>query len=243
MGSTTPNRRDLLKAAGVAAAVGFSGAMVPAAFAAAAAPTPLSIKNILVFVKVCDLPANAGVTTQKVNAIQSVIKLGGHQVGYNLTVTTDGGVFSSPSFANFDLTIFYTTGNLCKQSADPTKPLTPAGKAALLQALATGKAMVVYHNGLHSKPTKTSSAPTAPCETILSDISLLATAMPHLLLGNPAGLRVINPQTQTVSDTINGIPLPLRHIVLVSGTGTNVKPVLTLFLCSTSPLLKAMLSA
>lgn len=66
------------------------------------------------------------------------------------TYSKDGTLFSPAYLAQFDAFVFYTSGDLTMAKSDPRgdglAPMTPAGKAALLAAVAGGKGFV----GLHS---------------------------------------------------------------------------------------------
>lgn len=67
-----------------------------------------------------------------------------------LVFSKDGSRFTPEYLAQFDAFVFYTTGDLTKPKSDPRgddlPPMTPAGKAALLAAVAGGKGFI----GLHS---------------------------------------------------------------------------------------------
>jgi type 1 glutamine amidotransferase len=63
-----------------------------------------------------------------------------------LTFSKDGSLFSPDYLARFDVFVFYTSGDLFAVGDDGQPPLTPAGKQALLDAIAGGKGFV----GLHS---------------------------------------------------------------------------------------------
>ncbi len=61
----------------------------------------------------------------------------------------DGTLFSPEYLAQFDGFVFYTSGDLTMAKSDPRgdglPPMTPAGKAALLEAVADGKGFVGIH--------------------------------------------------------------------------------------------------
>lgn len=67
-----------------------------------------------------------------------------------LVFSKDGSLFTPEYLAQFDAFLFYTTGDLTMIKSDPRgddfPPMTPAGKAALLAAVAAGKGFI----GLHS---------------------------------------------------------------------------------------------
>jgi hypothetical protein len=63
-----------------------------------------------------------------------------------VTCTKDGSLITSAYLADFDVIMFYTTGDLLSEGLDGQAPMTAAGKQALLDAVAGGKGFV----GLHS---------------------------------------------------------------------------------------------
>ena len=73
--------------------------------------------------------------------------------GIEFTFSKDGSLFSPGYLAQFDAFCFYTTGDLLAARKTPgagpggdgNPPLTPAGKAALLDAVASGKGFVGIH--------------------------------------------------------------------------------------------------
>jgi type 1 glutamine amidotransferase len=62
----------------------------------------------------------------------------------------DGTLFTPEYLAQFDAFFFYTSGDLTMAKSDPRgdglAPMTPAGKAALLQAIAGGKGFIATHS-------------------------------------------------------------------------------------------------
>lgn len=58
----------------------------------------------------------------------------------------DGSLFSADYLAHFDAFFFYTTGDLTQAGVDGNPPMTPAGKAALLAAIAGGKGFIGTHS-------------------------------------------------------------------------------------------------
>ena len=57
----------------------------------------------------------------------------------------DGSLFSTEYLAQFDAFVFYTNGDLTGPTRDGSPSMTPAGKAALLQAVEHGKGFVGLH--------------------------------------------------------------------------------------------------
>lgn len=79
-----------------------------------------------------------------------VLRALGEKNNLDLTFSKDGSLFTPEYLAQFDAFVFYTTGDLTMSKSDPRgdglPPMTPAGKAALLAAVAGGKGFI----GLHS---------------------------------------------------------------------------------------------
>jgi len=70
----------------------------------------------------------------------------GAKHGIAFTFSKDGSLFTPEYLASFDVLMFYTSGNLLSAGTDGHPAMTPAGKQALLDAVAAGKGFV----GLHS---------------------------------------------------------------------------------------------
>jgi hypothetical protein len=65
---------------------------------------------------------------------------------WDLDVTKDGTVFEPGSIEKYDAFLFYTTGDLtAEQSKDNSKPMSAAGKAALIKAVENGKGWMGFH--------------------------------------------------------------------------------------------------
>jgi len=64
-----------------------------------------------------------------------------------LTFSKDGSLFSPEYLAKFDVIMFYTSGDLLSVGTDGQPAMTPAGKQALLDAVAGGKGFVAIHSG------------------------------------------------------------------------------------------------
>jgi type 1 glutamine amidotransferase len=71
----------------------------------------------------------------------------GPRHGIQFTFSKDGSLFSRDYLAQFDAVMFYTSGDLLSVGKDGNPPLTPEGKAALLEAIASGSLGFV---GIHS---------------------------------------------------------------------------------------------
>jgi type 1 glutamine amidotransferase len=64
-----------------------------------------------------------------------------------VTYSKDGSLFSPEYLANFDVIMFYTSGDLLTVGTDGQPAMTEAGKQALLDAVAGGKGFVGVHSG------------------------------------------------------------------------------------------------
>lgn len=71
----------------------------------------------------------------------------GPRHGIEFTFSKDGSLFSRDYFAQFDAVIFYTSGDLLSVGKDGHPAMTPEGKTALLDAIASGQLGFV---GIHS---------------------------------------------------------------------------------------------
>ncbi len=70
-----------------------------------------------------------------------------HDVGIDFTFSKDGSLFSPDYFAQFDVIMFYTSGDLLSVGTDKQPAMTATGKQALLDAVAGGKGFVAVHSG------------------------------------------------------------------------------------------------
>ncbi|SDR68694.1 ThuA domain-containing protein [Opitutus sp. GAS368] len=123
------------------------------ALSASAADTTPARKRVLVFSK------SSGFEHE---AIKSVLKDGrpgyafpvldelGRKNNIEFIFSKDGWRFTPEYLAQFDAFLFYTTGDLTVPKSDPRgdglPPMTPAGKAALLAAVAGGKGFLGVHS-------------------------------------------------------------------------------------------------
>jgi type 1 glutamine amidotransferase len=71
----------------------------------------------------------------------------GPKHGIEFTFSKDGSLFSPEYLTKFDVIMFYTSGDLLATGVDGQPPMTPAGKQALLDAVAGGKGFVALHSG------------------------------------------------------------------------------------------------
>jgi type 1 glutamine amidotransferase len=77
---------------------------------------------------------------------EQVLAREGPQRGIEFTFSKDGSRFSPEYLAGFDAFMFYTSGDLLAAGKDGNPPMTTAGKAALLAAVAAGKGFVGIHS-------------------------------------------------------------------------------------------------
>lgn len=68
----------------------------------------------------------------------------GKRHGMEVTASKDGRLFDG-EFRQYDVLVFYTTGDLTRPGRDGSPPMSPAGKEALLQAIHDGKGFVGIH--------------------------------------------------------------------------------------------------
>jgi type 1 glutamine amidotransferase len=74
-----------------------------------------------------------------------VLKALGAKDNVEFVFSKDGSLFTPEYLAQFDAYFFYTSGDLSKPGTDGNPPITPEGKAALLQAIAGGKGFIGTH--------------------------------------------------------------------------------------------------
>lgn len=65
--------------------------------------------------------------------------------GVEFTFSKDGSLFTPEYLAGFDAYFFYTTGDLTWAGTDKNPPMSPAGKAALIDAVRAGKGFIGTH--------------------------------------------------------------------------------------------------
>ena len=66
--------------------------------------------------------------------------------GIQFTCSKDGSLLTPEYLAGFDAYVFYTTGDLTMAGTDKNPPMTAAGKAALIEAVAGGKGFAGVHS-------------------------------------------------------------------------------------------------
>jgi type 1 glutamine amidotransferase len=131
--------------------------------ASAADASPMPRKRILFFSKSSDFEHSV-VARRNGNpafAEQVLRELGGKN-NLEFTFSKDGSLFTPEYLKQFDVIFFYTTGDLTESGTDRAPPMTPAGKAALLQAVENGKGFVGVHSAsdtFHSPGNKPINVP------------------------------------------------------------------------------------
>ena len=79
----------------------------------------------------------------------------GERDGFDVECTKDGSIFGGERLRDFDAFFFFTSGMLTQAGTDKHPPMTPEGKAALLDAVRGGKGFVAAHaatDSFHTQP-------------------------------------------------------------------------------------------
>lgn len=146
------NRRDLLTRAGLAT-MGLGLSQFPLGWAQAAdAPK----RRILFFTKSSGFEHPA-IKRQggELGFAEKLLTELGQKHGFEVTCTKDGSVFTPENLAKYDAYFFYTTGDLTTAGTDKNPPMSPAGKAAFLDAIRGGKGFLGTHSAtdtFHTQP-------------------------------------------------------------------------------------------
>lgn len=77
---------------------------------------------------------------------QKILEELGKKNDIEFTFTKDGSVFTPENIAKYDAFFFYTTGDLTEVGTDGNPPMSKAGKAAFLDAIAHGKGFIGTHS-------------------------------------------------------------------------------------------------
>ena len=134
-------RRDFLR---TAAAAAFAASNV-AASSAFAADKPK--RKILMFTKSAGFQHSAIKREgEQLGFAEKTLTDLGKQHNFEVVATKDGSVFDS-DLNQFDAFFFYTTGDLTQKGTDGHPPMSPAGKAKLIAAVAGGKGFLASHCG------------------------------------------------------------------------------------------------
>jgi type 1 glutamine amidotransferase len=136
------HRRDLLKTGLAAVAAG--AAPFPLGWTA---PAPGAKRRILMYThsQGFEHPVVKRKNGQ-LSLAETIVTDLGKKHGFDVTCTKDGREFTPENLAKYDGFLFETQGNLSSErSLDGQPPMTAEGKAALLKAVAGGKAFVGCH--------------------------------------------------------------------------------------------------
>ena len=120
------------------------------------AAVPAAAKKVLVFTKSSGFEHDAIKTDGRPGRGYAfrVLNIYGAKNQIEFVASKDGTLFSPAYLAQFDAFVFYTSGDLTMAKSDPRgdglPPMTPAGKAALLAAVAGGKGFVGIHSASDS---------------------------------------------------------------------------------------------
>jgi len=138
------NRRDVLKAAGVAAA-----AMAASPFLRmTSAQENGKTRKVLFFTKSAGFQHDVvkRKNPDELSFAEKYMVDFGKKHNFEVQCTKDGSVFTSEGLARFDVIMFYTTLDLTTPGTDKSPPMPKDGKETLLKAVADGKGFL----GLHS---------------------------------------------------------------------------------------------
>jgi len=148
------SRREWLAQAGLATL----GATLLARRALGVTATPTGVvapKRVLFFSKSSDFVHDVvNRHGQPLSMAERILSENGPAHGIAFTFSKDGSLFTPEYLAGFDAFCFYTSGDLFAASkkvpggfpGDDNPPMTPAGKAALLEAVKGGKGFVGTHS-------------------------------------------------------------------------------------------------
>ncbi|MDB5174982.1 MAG: hypothetical protein JWN51_3755 [Phycisphaerales bacterium] len=232
------NRREALRAAG-AATLGLAAGGLPMA-TALAAPVP---RSVLLFAKLSDLPADF--PKELAGELSTLVVSFAKANGIALTVLTDGSALTPAELARYDLVVFYTTSNLTIEASTGAKPIPAAGKAALVQAIANGKAFIAEHVGLRGVTTKTPAAGPAVAARMLADAKFLGAHFAAIIsAGKSSSLRLADHHVHVKGLTIGKTPLPLRSVSLQATGGSaphTARPIINVLMSNGGSLLKSTL--
>jgi len=93
-------------------------------------------------------------TGDQPSLVEKILTDVGPAHGIQFICSKDGSLFTPEYLAGFDAYLFYTTGDLTTAGTDKNPPMTAAGKAALLDAVAGGKGFAGVHSATDTFHTK-----------------------------------------------------------------------------------------
>ncbi len=147
-GSGAFRRRDILRAAGVAAV---AASAFPFNWVAAAEKKK---QKVLYFTRSAGYEHDAvKIKDGKPSISDRILTELGQKHGFDVVCTKDGTVFDG-DLDQYDAIAFYTSGVLTEPDEAKTPPMSPEGKNKLLSAIAAGKGFVGFHaatDSFHSK--------------------------------------------------------------------------------------------
>jgi len=147
-GSGVMDRRDMLRAAGVAAV---AASAFPLHWVAAAGKKK---QKVLYFTRSAGFEHDAvKIKDGKPSISDRILTELGERHGFEVVCTKDGTVFDG-DLDQYDAIAFYTSGDLTKPNKAKTPPMSPEGKKKLLRTIAGGKGFVGFHaatDSFHSK--------------------------------------------------------------------------------------------
>ncbi len=90
--------------------------------------------------------------------VEKILTELGARNNWEFTYSKDGSLFSPSYLARFDALFFYTTGDLCAPGTDKNPPMSPEGKQAIFDYVASGKGFIGSHSGSDTFHTNNESA-------------------------------------------------------------------------------------
>ena len=78
----------------------------------------------------------------KPSYVENILAKLGSENRFDFTFSKDGRIFTPENVARYDAFVFFTTGDLTKNTGDGNPAMTQEGKAALLDAIHQGKGFV-----------------------------------------------------------------------------------------------------
>ena len=82
----------------------------------------------------------------KPSYVENILAKLGSENRFDFTFSKDGRIFTPENVARYDAFVFFTTGDLTKNTGDGNPAMTQEGKAALLDAIHQGKGFVGTHS-------------------------------------------------------------------------------------------------
>ncbi len=130
-------------------------ALIATGSAMVAADAPVPAKRVLFFTKSSGYehsvikdpakPFKPGPGSEVPGLAFQVLKALGEKNNIEFVYSKDGSLFSPAYLAQFDAYFFFTTGDLTEVGGDGMPAMSPAGKEALLAAVAGGKGFIGAH--------------------------------------------------------------------------------------------------